>query len=124
MKEKHVDIIRQLVKDRYAKAAGASGCGCMPQQTASCCGSSDNTTEAVGQIMGYSREELDSVIEVEVCDTNDIPAGSDTLPPSILSRSPDLGLAIIIVADWMESVISGSAIIGLLTRDTAVPCSI
>jgi SAM-dependent methyltransferase len=63
MKEKHTDIIRQRIRGRYAKAAGGPGCGGRPQQTPSCCGSSADTIGTVGQIMGYSQQEIDSVAD-------------------------------------------------------------
>ena len=59
MKGNQTDKIRQLVRGRYAKAAEGSGCGCNSENTSSCCGSSED----IAQIMGYSPEELGSVVE-------------------------------------------------------------
>jgi hypothetical protein len=40
-----VNILRQLVRGGYAKAAGESGCGCPSESASSCCGSSENIAE-------------------------------------------------------------------------------
>jgi hypothetical protein len=63
MKEKDADIIRQLVRDRYAGAAKSSGCGCGPAGPAGCCGSSTAIGESANPILGYSPEEAGSVFE-------------------------------------------------------------
>lgn len=62
MKEENADIIRQIVRGRYAQAAGGSGCGCHAEPGSPCCGSSENLTPAVSRIMGYSSEEMESVV--------------------------------------------------------------
>lgn len=63
MKETNSNVIRQLVRDRYAKAAGSSPCGCHPSPDSSCCGPSANASNTLGQIMGYSQAELGSVVD-------------------------------------------------------------
>jgi arsenite methyltransferase len=63
MKETNSDIIRQLVRDRYAKAAEGSPCGCRPSSGSSCCGSSASASNSLGQVMGYSQKDLGSVVE-------------------------------------------------------------
>jgi arsenite methyltransferase len=63
MKEINSDIIRQLVKDRYAKAAEGSPCGCQPAPGSSCCGSSATASSSLGKIMGYSEKDLSSVVD-------------------------------------------------------------
>lgn len=62
MKKESADILRQMVMSRYARAAAGKGCGCRTENSSGCCGSESNI-EMVNQIMGYSREELDSVVE-------------------------------------------------------------
>ena len=62
MKENHADKIRQLVRGRYAKATEGSGCGSQPENTSPCCGSSAGFPQMASQIMGYSKEELGSVL--------------------------------------------------------------
>ena len=63
MKETNSDIIRQLVRDRYAKAAGDSPCGCRPAPGSACCGSSATASSSLGQIMGYSEKDLAGVVD-------------------------------------------------------------
>ncbi len=63
MKEKNADVIRQLVRGRYAGAAQSSGCGCGPTSPSGCCGSSMTIAESTNQILGYSPEEVDGVVE-------------------------------------------------------------
>jgi len=63
MKENQTDKIRQLVRGRYAKAAEGSGCGCQSENASPCCGSSADIAQTANQIMGYSQEELGSVVE-------------------------------------------------------------
>jgi len=63
MKEDHADIIRQLVRGRYAGAAQGSGCGCGPTSPSGCCGSSMTIAESKNQLLGYSPEEAASVVE-------------------------------------------------------------
>jgi len=63
MKEESADIIRQIVRGRYAKAAGGSGCGCSSAPASPCCGSVSTAALDLNQLMGYTPEELDSVIE-------------------------------------------------------------
>ena len=63
MKEKNVDILRQIVRGRYARAAGEAGCGCQTERASGCCGSSQDNADSMNQIMGYSEQELGSVVE-------------------------------------------------------------
>ncbi|HHP7234553.1 MAG TPA: arsenite methyltransferase [Desulfobacterales bacterium] len=63
MKEKSVDILRQIVRGRYARAAGEAGCGCQTESASGCCGSSTANVDSMNQIMGYSPEELSSVVK-------------------------------------------------------------
>ncbi|MCG6895130.1 MAG: arsenite methyltransferase [Desulfobacteraceae bacterium] len=63
MKKENADILRQMVRGRYAQAATAAGCGCRAESESGCCGSGTDATDSVNRIMGYSPEELDSVVE-------------------------------------------------------------
>lgn len=63
MKEESADIIRQVVRGRYAQEAGGSGCGCSSAPTSPCCGSGSNTVLDLNKLMGYSPGELDSVVD-------------------------------------------------------------
>jgi len=63
MKEKNADIIRQLVRGRYAGAAQGPGCGCGSNSPSGCCGSSMTIAESTNQLLGYAPEEIDSVVE-------------------------------------------------------------
>ena len=63
MKKENADILRQMVRGRYAHAVTGTGCGCATNNSGGCCGSKTNSIEQVNRIMGYSAEELDSVIE-------------------------------------------------------------
>ena len=56
------DKIRQMVRDRYAQAAGGP-CGCQSKARNSCCGSSASIADSTNHVMGYSKEELNSVVE-------------------------------------------------------------
>ncbi len=63
MKEKDADIIRQLVRGRYAGAVNGSGCGSGSKSASGCCGSSMPIGESANQIMGYSQEEIGGIVE-------------------------------------------------------------
>jgi arsenite methyltransferase len=63
MKKENVDILRQMVRDRYAQAASGTGCGCRTESASGCCGSQEDAVESVNRVMGYTPEELDSVVE-------------------------------------------------------------
>jgi len=63
MKEESADIIRQVVRGRYAKAAGGSGCGCLSEPSSPCCGSGSNAVLDLNQLMGYTQGELESVVD-------------------------------------------------------------
>jgi arsenite methyltransferase len=62
MNEQIPSVIRGVVRDRYAKAAGGS-CGCQSSPSAPCCGSSTDISDAVNRLMGYSAEELAGVVK-------------------------------------------------------------
>ena len=63
MKEKDSEKIRQMVRDRYAQAAGEGPCGCQTGTANSCCGSSTNIADSMNHVMGYSNEDLSGVVE-------------------------------------------------------------
>lgn len=63
MKEKNADILRQVVRGRYAQAATGTGCGCRAESASGCCGSTADSIESVNRTMGYSPEELGSVVD-------------------------------------------------------------
>ncbi|MGD9877892.1 arsenite methyltransferase [Desulfococcus sp.] len=63
MKDYDSDLLRQIVRNRYAETAKGSSCGCRPGPSMSCCGASQNGVDAVNRLMGYSGEELGGVIE-------------------------------------------------------------
>lgn len=63
MKNENPDILRQLVRSRYAQTATGKGCGCTTDAVGGCCGSSSDSIEQVNRLMGYSADELESVIE-------------------------------------------------------------
>ncbi|WP_155304271.1 arsenite methyltransferase [Desulfosarcina widdelii] len=62
-KNENADMLRQMVRGRYAHAATGTGCGCTPHNAGGCCGSNSDSIEQVNRIMGYSDKELGSVIE-------------------------------------------------------------
>ena len=63
MKEMDSDKIRQMVRDRYAQAAAGGVCGCRAESARSCCGSSTGIANSMNQVMGYSKQDLSSVVE-------------------------------------------------------------
>jgi SAM-dependent methyltransferase len=63
MKENDADIIRELVRGRYAEVAQGSGCGFGSDSPSDCCSSSVNIAESTNQILGYSPEDAASVVE-------------------------------------------------------------
>ena len=63
MKENDSEKIRQMVRDRYAQAAGGEPCGCQAGLVNACCGSSTNIADSMSQVMGYSNEDLSGVVE-------------------------------------------------------------
>ena len=63
MKKESADIIRQVVRGRYAQAAGGSGCGCASAPSSPCCGSGSTAALDLNQLMGYTSGELDSVVD-------------------------------------------------------------
>lgn len=62
MKKMDSNIIREIVRNRYAGAAGRP-CGCRPDPEKSCCDSSTGIADSMNHVMGYSEEELGSVAE-------------------------------------------------------------
>jgi arsenite methyltransferase len=63
MKKNDSEKIRQMVRDRYALAAAGGPCGCQAGPANSCCGSSTNIADSMGQAMGYSSEDFSGVVE-------------------------------------------------------------
>jgi SAM-dependent methyltransferase len=79
METRDKEEIRESVRESYGKIAKAGGVKTEPIQTASCCGPADTATEAdqsasccgpsdhsvekMSQIMGYTKEEIESVPE-------------------------------------------------------------
>jgi len=59
MNEFDSNILRQIVRDRYAKVSG--GCCGNHQSPSSCCGSLPNGIEDINLLMGYSKKELGSI---------------------------------------------------------------
>ncbi len=62
MKVKQEDEQREMVRERYGKIA-SSPCGCHSSQAMPCCGSSNAILGNVDQVMGYTKEQLEGVIE-------------------------------------------------------------
>ena len=62
MKDQTSDEIRQLVRGHYGKVAAGSACGCGTASNAGCCPSGAQSTEAIGNALGYSDEDLASVV--------------------------------------------------------------
>ncbi len=62
MGKEHSEIIRKIVRDRYAKAVKGP-CGSGTGVAQSCCGASPDNTELINQVMGYTKGELGSVVE-------------------------------------------------------------
>ena len=63
MSKESIDHQRRIVRDRYAQAATSPGCGCGTKTDSGCCGSGVDDIEQMNRIMGYSAEELDSIVE-------------------------------------------------------------
>ncbi|MGB5423461.1 MAG: hypothetical protein WBN03_14960 [Desulfobacterales bacterium] len=63
MKENESEKIRQMVRDRYAQAAGGGPCGCQTGPANSCCGSSTDIADFMSHVMGYSKEDLSGVVD-------------------------------------------------------------
>ena len=63
METKKADVLRQMVRNRYAQTVTGKGCGGTSNTIGGCCGSSSGSIEQVNRLMGYSAEELDSVME-------------------------------------------------------------
>jgi len=63
MKTEKADIQRQMVRSRYTQMVTGKGCGCTSNTIGGCCGSSSDNIERVNRLMGYSAEELESVVE-------------------------------------------------------------
>ena len=63
MKEESADIIRQVVRGRYAQAAGGAGCGCASEPASPCCGAQPRSAFDPNQVMGFLQKELASVVD-------------------------------------------------------------
>ena len=63
MDQLSTDQILRMVRERYGKIASSAGCGCGTSKNSSCCGSTAPEPDAAGQRIGYSPEELNSVVE-------------------------------------------------------------
>lgn len=62
IKKKDDEDSRNLIRERYAKIATAS-CGCASASLKPCCGSAVPSADVMNQTMGYSENELTSVVE-------------------------------------------------------------
>jgi C_GCAxxG_C_C family probable redox protein len=63
MKKQSSDTIRQLVRKHYGKVAVGSGCGCGSETNAGCCSPGVQISDSIGKALGYSSEDLASVVE-------------------------------------------------------------
>ena len=57
------DTIRQLVREHYGKVAMGSGCGCKTVSNAGCRSPDVQLPHTIGEALGYSEENLASVVE-------------------------------------------------------------
>lgn len=57
------DEIRRIVRKRYSEIAASKPCGCGLTPLSSCCGEVSGGIETLGRKIGYSKEELESVVE-------------------------------------------------------------
>lgn len=57
------DKTRKMVRDRYAGKVMKNACGCQTGSAESCCGSSTSIADSKNHLMGYSKEDLNSVVE-------------------------------------------------------------
>jgi len=63
MKEQSSDMVRQLVREHYGKVAVGRGCGCGTETGGGCCSPGVQVSDSVGNAIGYTKEELSSVVE-------------------------------------------------------------
>jgi len=63
MDQLSTDQILKMVRERYGKIASSQGCGCGAATTSPCCGSATPEPDTAGQLIGYSAEELSSVVD-------------------------------------------------------------
>lgn len=63
MNQLSTDQILRMVRERYGKIASSGGCGCGASSNSPCCGSATPEQDTAGQFIGYSAEELSSVVE-------------------------------------------------------------
>jgi arsenite methyltransferase len=61
MNKLSANTIRQLVREHYGKVAMGSGCG--TESNAGCCSPDVQLPHAIGEVLGYSKENLASVVE-------------------------------------------------------------
>jgi len=63
MDQLSTDQVLRMVRERYGKIASSVGCGCGAASSSPCCGSAAPEKDTAGQLIGYSSEELSSVVE-------------------------------------------------------------
>lgn len=64
MTQQTQDEIRQLVRNHYGQVAtGANGCGCSGSPSTGCCAPFQTNGDTTGQLLGYSPDELNSVVD-------------------------------------------------------------
>ena len=63
MKTQSSDAVRQDVRDHYGKVAAGNGCGCGNETNAGCCSPGVQASDSIGSALGYSNEDLASVVE-------------------------------------------------------------
>ena len=64
MKNENAEEIRQQVRSHYARVAvGSSGCGCTAESIGGCCSPGQTIQENSGNLLGYSTEDLISVVD-------------------------------------------------------------
>ena len=63
MQKQSSDTIRQLVREHYGKVAVGSGCGCGSEPNTGCCSPGVQISDSIGKALGYSSEDLASVVE-------------------------------------------------------------
>ena len=58
------DEVKRIVRERYGEIATATApCGCGSVSQASCCGGASTILETLGRQVGYSKEDLESVVD-------------------------------------------------------------
>jgi SAM-dependent methyltransferase len=57
------DEVKRIVRERYGEiAASTKPCGCGAAPLSSCCGGAPGSIESLGRQIGYTKEELESVV--------------------------------------------------------------